>query len=68
MNDEVMVTVHFLHHTEKAVLIQDEDMEEIWIPKSQITDSDVEDWDSMEREEEITIGIPRWLAEDKGLA
>ncbi len=68
----VDVKCKFLKETEKAVLIE-VDGDEAWIPKSQVDDAYAEgsslvfSWDELERGDAITIVIPEWLAEDKGL-
>lgn len=49
--------------TEKAMLVELEDGEEIWIPLSQIADSD--DYDK--GDENCTISVTEWIAEQKDL-
>ena len=53
-----------LRRTEKAILVEIEDLdEEIWIPKSQI-----DEWDESKKNNEISsIFIPLWLAKEKRL-
>jgi hypothetical protein len=53
------------HETEKAllVIVDDDDTNEIWIPKSQV-DDDSEVW---KKGDEGVLVIPAWLAEAKGL-
>jgi len=63
--EEVEISCSFLRATARAVLIEDGN-DEVWIPRSQIIDSD-KDIDSLEREDEFTITIPQWLADEKGL-
>ena len=60
----IEISCTFVHHTDKAVLINDGDRE-VWIPKSQI--SVLEDWYDLEPGDPLTIEIPEWLAEDKEL-
>jgi len=57
-------TVTFKGSSELAIFVNDGD-EDITLPKSQCTAE--EDWDEFERGEVITIGVPDWLAQDKGL-
>lgn len=69
--DLVEVACTFVRHTDKAVLVNDGDRE-AWIPKSQIEDLeydryDAEDWYDLEPGDSLTMSIPEWLAEDKGL-
>ena len=45
-----------LAETDGAILFEVEDGLEVWVPRSQIGEWDVE---------EHTVEIPRWLAEDK---
>lgn len=54
----------FLHETDEAVLIEDEPDHKIWIPKSQIID-----WEESihEKNDDIEIMIPIWLAMEKEL-
>ena len=40
--------------------------DEVWFARSQIVEADC-DLDEVERGEEITIEIPAWLAEQKGV-
>lgn len=49
--------------TDKAICIND-GANEAWIPRSQIEDPDPED---MQIGETITLLIPEWLANEKGL-
>ncbi len=57
--------------TEKAILLKRLSMdagqgEQRWIAKSLILDSDT-DLDDIQIGDEITIAVPRWLAEKSGL-
>ena len=63
--DYVELSVEYLHHTEKAVLVKDGD-NEIWIPKSLISD-DAPDFDDLERHEAVEIPVAEWFAEEEGL-
>lgn len=51
--------------TENAILLEDEDGEEVWIPNSQI-DDDSEIWNESEKGEEGKLVISEWLATKKG--
>lgn len=57
---EVEIAVEIRHETDLAYLIFD-GQQEVWIPKSQVSDY-CEDKGKI-----ISIFIPEWLAEDKGL-
>jgi hypothetical protein len=61
-NDMIDVEdLEFLHETDSAILVEC-DGEEVWLPLSQI------EWDGdAERGDTITVSMPEWLAEDKGL-
>jgi len=48
-----------------AILVEDEDGEEVWIPNSQI-DDDSEIWEDSEKGEEGKLVISEWLATQKG--
>ena len=65
--ESVMFWGTFIRATPKAMLIRlDDTDEEVWFPLSQMRDGyDPDTWD---HGEEIDITIPRWLAEEKGLA
>ena len=49
----------------KAILVEDEDGEEVWILNSQI-DDDSEIWEDSELKEEGKLVISEWLATKKG--
>jgi hypothetical protein len=49
----------------KAILVEDEDGNEVWIPNSQI-DDDSEIWEDSELKEEGKLVISEWLATQKG--
>ena len=49
----------------KAILVEDEDGEEVWIPNSQI-DDDSDIWEDSEKGEEGKLVISEWLATQKG--
>lgn len=52
----------FVRETSAAILVQDPDESEIWLPQSQI------DWpEDADRSDPITVTMPEWLAEEKGL-
>ena len=57
----------FIAQTEKAILVKKESSEEqVWLPKS-VLDFDILEMDTIQKGEEIEIGMPEWLAEEKGL-
>lgn len=58
--------VETLRESDKALLVA-VDGEEVWIPKSAIHD-DSEVYGMLPFGESGTLVIPRWLAEEKGLA
>lgn len=64
--DPVELEVVVLRETEKAILVRTEDGEEAWVPKSQILAEGTTV--SSDPDEVGTLSIPRWLAEEKGLA
>ena len=54
----------FVRSTDAAILVEDPDGDEVWLPKSQI------EWPEealAERGDTITVTMPEWLAEKKGL-
>lgn len=58
MSKEILeLNIEILHETDHAIMIENLNEENVWIPKSQIEIS----------EDEKTIGIPEWLAKDKEL-
>ena len=60
MTDQEMITLvwdELIRSTDKAHLFVFDD-EDVWLPKSQITDLD---------EKTKTLKIPLWLAEEKGI-
>jgi hypothetical protein len=59
------VVVTLKRKTEAALLVEDEDGEEVWIPNSQVHD-DSEIWDESKIGEEGKLVIPEWLALKKG--
>lgn len=59
----IELAVHIKHKTEKALLVDGGDGNEVWIPLSQISDYT----DELEIGEHITIFIPEFIAQDKGL-
>jgi len=62
-------TFYLIHATNKAYLMVDDNGEEYWIPKSQVISiSYGRNVTIKERPaQEVTIEIPRWLVEEKGL-
>ena len=63
MNFDIHVTLKA--KSAKAILVEDEDGEEVWIPNSQI-DDDSEIWEDSEKGEEGKLVISEWLATQKG--
>ena len=64
-DNETDIICKYVSSTDKAVLVEiDGDKE--WIPISQIRDASV-DLDELEKGDPVTITIPEWLAEEKGL-
>lgn len=64
MKETVQIqNVTVARETDAALLVNVEG-EEIWIPKSQIDD----DSEVYKKDTEGTLVIPRWLAEEKGIA
>lgn len=59
---ELAVTVKVV--TDKAILVSTDGTNQVWLPKSQITD-----WSGSEELDHTTTSIflPEWLATDKGL-
>lgn len=64
-SDLVDLSVEYLHHTDKAVLVK-EGKNEVWLPLSQC-ETEPSDLDSLERGDEVEVTCPEWLAKDKGL-
>ena len=54
----------FLHETDEAILIEDENDNQVWIPKSQIANWEE---DMYEKHDDFEIEIPEWLAIEKEL-
>lgn len=65
MNEEVEVSVEITTFTENAIRIENLTGEDVWVPKSQITDYSCDDCDDIN--EATLIFIPEWLAIDKDL-
>lgn len=63
--EEVIFQGKVLYVGERAVKIWTP-IENLWIPLSQILESDPEK-DEMEEGDEVTMIIPAWLAREKGL-
>ena len=59
------IPVTLKRKTDAALLVEDEDGEEVWIPSSQL-DDDTEIWEDSEIGEEGKLVIPEWLATKKG--
>jgi len=56
--------VVFLDETERAVLVEDDDGDEFWLPKSQI---DCKATDDPAENDMIAVSVPEWLAIESGL-
>ena len=65
MNTEVEIAVEITAFTENAILIESLTGEDVWIPKSQITDYQCDNCDNID--EATIIFIPEWLAIDNDL-
>ena len=62
MNEMIEIEVEILRETEKAYLVTDDGVNEVWVPKSQVMIV------AGSRPGNLTImDIPTWLAEDKNL-
>lgn len=64
MTNYVELSVTYLHETADAVLIEDGDGREVWLPKSQLNDFSEHAYD---RGEAIEIEVAEWLAMKRGL-
>jgi hypothetical protein len=68
----IIFDLMLVHSTNMAYLVRDVDDNEAWIPKSQVRDisfgDDISDDQGNRLKEILSIEIPIWLAEDKGLA
>lgn len=53
------------HITEKALLVEDEEGEEVWVPHSQIHDNS-EIWDESKKGESGKLVISEWMAKRIG--
>ncbi|TWT58961.1 hypothetical protein KOR42_23480 [Thalassoglobus neptunius] len=56
--------VEVIRMTDAAMLVEDENGEEVWIPYSQIQDSD----SVSEGDCNVTLTVTRWIAEEKDLS
>ena len=65
---ETDIICKYIASTDKAILIE-VDGEREWLPMSQISDAsvDLNDIPALDRGDPLTITIPEWLAEEKGL-
>lgn len=66
-NEYVELDLDYLHTSTKAILFQDSDEKEVWIPKSLISLSSIHDLEDVAREEPVTIQVQQWFAEKEGL-
>jgi hypothetical protein len=62
-NDPVEINGVFMGGTGNAILLEDADGKEHWLPRSQI-EFDPDDPDKFDP---ITVTMPEWLAEKEGL-
>ena len=58
----IEVDVKIIHKTENAILVTDDEVKEVWLPKSQVTTHQ-----NYDIGDTLTIEIPEWVAEEKGL-
>lgn len=62
------IEVDYVHHTAKAVLINDGEGNEHWVPYSMLEESNTASfYEGKKQGESITLSIPEWLAMEKGL-
>lgn len=61
--EEIELYVTVKHQTDDAIKVDNLDGDEEWIPKSLISDHDVDFF----QVEQGTIFVPEWLAADKGM-
>lgn len=64
-NDILSINIVVKRKTDEALLAEDEDGNEVWIPFSKILDGSEIDEDSDVGDEGL-LWIPEWLAEDRG--
>ena len=62
-NEQVEIFAKFITQTDMAILINDGDPENVWVPKSQITDMPEE----LEEGKNYTFTMSEWIANEKGL-
>lgn len=62
MDREVEIAVVVKRETEKAILVNFGVRDEVWVPKSQISD-----WSEDGDGSTSSIFIPEWLAKEKGM-
>ena len=73
MDDEVEIEGLYLTHTSLALKMSVDmggrlGVLNVWLPRSEITDySGFEDYDDLDADDPISVFIPQWLAEQKGL-
>ena len=65
MNEEAEIAVEITTFTENAILVENLSGEDVWVPKSQISDYSCDGCDNIN--EATSIFIPEWLAIDKDL-
>lgn len=56
------IDVEYLSETDNAILVLDETNEEVWVPRSQITDLP----ENLRRREKFTLSVSGWFAGKKG--
>jgi hypothetical protein len=62
-NDLVEVNLTFLHHTEASWAVEDTDGRKHYLPKSECSIDPTEP----DEGDDVTVSLPEWLAERKGL-
>ena len=58
--NETLISTSFLRQTDKAILVENIDDEEVWLPLSQV--EVIEQCEGM-----CEVIVPNWLAESKGV-
>lgn len=56
-----ITNLYLIHETDLAILVQDKDGEDVWIPRGQVS------YLLKEKNNYVTIEIPEWLAKAKNL-
>ena len=73
-SDELVeVGCEYVTQTDDAVMVRvyvgtSKSSSSVWLPKSQIDDySGFDDYEDLDRDDPISLFIPMWMAEEKGL-